>query len=70
MDLYPPEVFEVIRTLRPSRRGELEITDVNQHYVHQDRLGYTPLSGYWTDAGTLESLALANQLVGEAAPVF
>src|SRR2546421_608844 len=57
--LYPPDVFEVIRTLRPSKRGELEITDVNNHYLKENRLGYTPLEGYWTDAGTFESLAHA-----------
>lgn len=63
--VYPPDVFDIIKTLKPSRRGELEITDVNQHYVRQQRLGYTVLQGYWTDAGTLESLAHANQLVRE-----
>ena len=68
--LYPPDVFDVIRTLRPSARGELEITDVNRHYLEQGRLGYTVLPGYWTDAGTLESLALANQLVRENPPQF
>jgi glucose-1-phosphate thymidylyltransferase len=68
--LYPPDVFEVIRTLRPSKRGELEITDVNNHYLKQSRLAYTPLEGYWTDAGTFESLAHANQLVWETAPIF
>ena len=68
--LYPPDVFEVIKTLKPSRRGELEITDVNQHYLKQGRLGYSFLEGYWTDAGTLESLAVANQLVHEAPPQF
>lgn len=68
--VYPPDVFEVIRTLRPSARGELEITDVNRHYLEQGRLGYTTLPGYWTDAGTLESLAVANQLVREAPPQF
>src|SRR5262249_25039896 len=52
--VYPPDVFEVIRTLKPSRRGELEITDVNKYYLEQGRLGYTVLQGYWTDAGTLE----------------
>jgi glucose-1-phosphate thymidylyltransferase len=68
--LYPPDVFEVIKTLRPSARGELEITDVNRHYLGQGRLGYSVLGGYWTDAGTLESLALANQLVRENPPQF
>jgi glucose-1-phosphate thymidylyltransferase len=68
--VYPPDVFEVIRTLRPSRRGELEITDVNRHYLEQGRLGYSVLHGYWTDAGTLDSLAVANQLVREAPPNY
>jgi glucose-1-phosphate thymidylyltransferase len=68
--IYPPDVFEVVTTLKPSRRGELEITDVNQHYLKQGRLGYSMLNGYWTDAGTPDSLALANQLVREEPPVF
>jgi glucose-1-phosphate thymidylyltransferase len=68
--LYPADVFEVVKTLRPSRRGELEITDVNKHYLENGRLGYTVLPGYWTDAGTLESLAVANQLVHQTPPQF
>jgi glucose-1-phosphate thymidylyltransferase len=68
--LYPPDVFEIIKGLKPSRRGELEITDVNRHYLGLGRLGYSLLPGYWTDAGTLESLAVANQLVMEAPPQF
>jgi glucose-1-phosphate thymidylyltransferase len=68
--LYPPDVFDVIKHLRPSRRGELEITDVNQHYVKEGRLGYSMLEGYWTDAGTFDSLAVANQLVRDAPPLF
>jgi glucose-1-phosphate thymidylyltransferase len=68
--LYPPEVFEVIGRLQPSSRGELEITDVNNHFLRQGRLGYTVLNGYWTDAGTLASLALANRLVSETPPVL
>jgi glucose-1-phosphate thymidylyltransferase len=68
--LYPPDVFDVIKQLRPSRRGELEITDVNQHYLKEGRLGYSFLSGYWTDAGTPDSLALANELVRETPPHF
>jgi glucose-1-phosphate thymidylyltransferase len=68
--LYPPDVFDVIRTLRPSARGELEITDVNRHYLDEGRLGYSKLAGYWTDAGTLDSLAMANQLVHEQPPQF
>ena len=68
--VYPPDVFEVIKTLKPSRRGELEITDVNRHYLEQGRLNHSLLKGYWTDAGTLESLAHANQLVNEQMPLF
>jgi glucose-1-phosphate thymidylyltransferase len=68
--IYPADVFEVIRTLKPSARGELEITDVNSYYLRQGRLGYTILEGYWTDAGTLDSLAYANQLVREQPPLF
>jgi glucose-1-phosphate thymidylyltransferase len=68
--LYPADVFDVIKHLKPSRRGELEITDVNQYYLKQGRLGYSFLGGYWTDAGTLESLAVANQLVRESPPRF
>lgn len=68
--VYPPDVFEVIKTLRPSRRGELEITDVNRHYLEHNRLGYSLLKGYWTDAGTPDSLALANNLVRENPPLF
>jgi glucose-1-phosphate thymidylyltransferase len=68
--LYPPDVFGFIKTLKPSRRNELEITDVNNHYLKQGRLCYSMLRGYWTDAGTLESLATANQLVHAEPPVF
>jgi glucose-1-phosphate thymidylyltransferase len=68
--VYPTDVFEVIKTLKPSRRGELEITDVNRHYLEKGRLGYTILSGYWTDAGTPDSLLLANELVQKNMPIF
>lgn len=68
--LYPPDVFDIVKTLKPSGRGELEITDVNNAFLKQQRLRHGELRGYWTDAGTLESLAVANQLVHESAPVF
>lgn len=68
--VYPADVFHVIKTLKPSRRGELEITDVNRHYLEQGRLGWSPLDGYWTDAGTPESLLQANQLVRENPPKY
>jgi len=48
---YPPDVFEVIARLRPSARGELEITDVNRHYASAGRLAATEVSGWWEDAG-------------------
>jgi glucose-1-phosphate thymidylyltransferase len=67
---YPSDVFGIIQTLTPSARGELEITDVNQAFLKQRRLGHSFLHGYWTDAGTLESLALANRLVDETPPLF
>lgn len=62
--MYGPEVFEIVRTLRPSGRGELEISDVNQNYVERGTLSYSLFSGWWSDAGTFESLAHANGLVG------
>jgi glucose-1-phosphate thymidylyltransferase len=60
---YDAQVFEAIRTLKPSSRGELEITDVNNWYIRQGRLRYAVLDGWWTDAGTFESLFRASQLV-------
>jgi glucose-1-phosphate thymidylyltransferase len=68
--VYPPGVFELIRGLRPSRRGEFEITDVNRRYLEQGRLLHCLLDGYWTDAGTLESLQLANELVRSRPPQY
>jgi glucose-1-phosphate thymidylyltransferase len=61
--LYDPEVFQIIRTLKPSDRGELEITDVNNHYIRQGTMTWDRLDGWWTDAGTFDSLLRANQLV-------
>lgn len=60
--MYESGVFDVIRSLRPSSRGELEITDVNKHYLASGTLRYDELPGWWTDAGTMESLRLANEL--------
>ena len=68
--VYPPDVFGLIKSLKPSRRGELEITDVNNHYLAQGRLGCFTLEGYWTDAGTLDSLDYANELVRKDPPRF
>jgi len=60
---YDGQVFDIIRTLKPSARGELEITDVNNHYLRAGTLHCDRLQGWWTDAGTFESLASANELV-------
>jgi glucose-1-phosphate thymidylyltransferase len=68
--VYPHDVFSVIKELKPSRRGELEITDVNRHYLDNGRLGCSMLGGYWTDAGTPDSLVLANQLVHDEPPRY
>jgi len=60
--MYDADVFSIIRTLKPSARGELEITDVNNAYIHAGTLTYDILRGWWTDAGTHESLIRANEL--------
>jgi glucose-1-phosphate thymidylyltransferase len=60
--MYDSRVFDIIRTLRPSARGELEITDVNNTYVSWNELTYDILEGWWTDAGTHESYHRANEL--------
>jgi len=60
---YDHDVFDIIKGLTPSRRGELEITDVNNIYIERDQMIYDILDGWWTDAGTFESLLLANNLV-------
>jgi glucose-1-phosphate thymidylyltransferase len=63
--LYDATVFQKIRCLKPSGRGELEITDVNNFYLEEGSLTYEILEGWWTDAGTFESLLRANNLVAE-----
>lgn len=63
--LYDSSVFQKIRRLKPSGRGELEITDVNNFYVGEGTLTYEVLQGWWTDAGTFESLLRANNLVAQ-----
>ena len=60
---YDSQVFDIIRTLKPSARGELEITDVNNYYLRAGTLQCDRLTGWWTDAGTFDSLAAANELV-------
>ena len=63
--LYDNTVFQKIHRLKPSGRGELEITDVNNFYIEEGKLTYEVLDGWWTDAGTFESLLRANNLVAE-----
>jgi glucose-1-phosphate thymidylyltransferase len=60
--MYDADVFEYIRTLKPSGRGELEITDVNNHYIRAEMMTYSILQGWWTDAGTPDSYRIANEL--------
>ena len=62
--MYDDRVFEIIKTLKPSGRGELEITDVNNAYVREGTLTSDKFTGWWTDAGTFDSLNHANNLVG------
>ncbi|MDB4349464.1 sugar phosphate nucleotidyltransferase [Omnitrophica bacterium] len=63
--MYDSQVFDIIKTLKPSGRGELEITDVNNTYLKRGQLCYDILDGWWTDAGTFNSLLKANNLVAE-----
>ena len=65
---YDSTVFEIIRTLKPSGRGELEITDVNNAYIDKGQLGYDVLEDWWSDAGTFESLNNVNELVVKEPP--
>jgi len=65
--MYDSEVFKIIKTLKPSRRGELEITDVNNEYLKRDEMTYSVLNGWWTDSGTFDSLLRANELVAKKA---
>ena len=65
---YDASVFEIIRTLRPSGRGELEITDVNNAYIAKKQLAYDVLEGWWSDAGTFESLNRVSELVVKEPP--
>jgi len=63
--LYDNTVFDIIKTLKPSDRGELEITDVNNAYIAKSEMTWDILDGWWTDAGTFESLLRASQLVAQ-----
>lgn len=62
---YDSRVFDIIKTLEPSDRNELEITDVNNDYIKRGAMTWNELEGWWTDAGTFESLLHATNLVAE-----
>src|SRR5690606_24956208 len=63
---YDSTVFDVIKNLVPSARGELEITDVNNHYIDRGEMTWGKLDGWWTDAGTFDSLLRATNLVAKS----
>jgi glucose-1-phosphate thymidylyltransferase len=63
--MYDGRVFDIVKTLKPSGRGELEITDVNNAYIETGEMTWDMLEGWWTDAGTFESLARATALVSQ-----
>jgi glucose-1-phosphate thymidylyltransferase len=63
--MYDYRVFEFIRSLQPSQRGELEITDVNNFYIREGKMQWDVLNGWWSDAGTFESLQSAGNLVAK-----
>ncbi|HKG22512.1 MAG TPA: sugar phosphate nucleotidyltransferase, partial [Blastocatellia bacterium] len=63
--MYDNKVFDIIKTLVPSGRGELEITDVNNAYIESGEMSWNLIDGWWTDAGTFDSLLRASALVAE-----
>ena len=65
--MYDGQVFDVIKTLKPSQRGELEITDVNNFYINQKTASFEVVKGFWSDAGTFDSLLRASNLVAKKA---
>jgi glucose-1-phosphate thymidylyltransferase len=67
---YDGQVFDIIRHQKPSGRGEMEITDVNNAYIEKGQLSFGTFQGWWSDAGTFPSLALANDLASRVEPPF
>ena len=63
--MYDHRVFDFIKMLKPSERGELEITDVNNFYIREGKIGWDLLEGWWTDAGTFDSLQYAGGMVAK-----
>jgi glucose-1-phosphate thymidylyltransferase len=64
--IYDAGVFDIIRTLKPSQRGELEITDVNNDYIRREAMTFSRLHGFWSDAGTFDSLLRAGMIVQQS----
>jgi glucose-1-phosphate thymidylyltransferase len=64
--IYDAGVFDVINNLKPSQRGELEITDVNNDYIHRGAMTFSRLHGFWSDAGTFDSLLRAGMIVQQS----
>jgi glucose-1-phosphate thymidylyltransferase len=64
--MYDSTVFDKVRSLVPSARGELEITDVNNAYIAEGKMAFSHLEGWWTDAGTFDSLLRAGHLVAQS----
>lgn len=65
--IYDSRVFDIVRNMKPSQRKELEITDVNNEYIRMGEMTYSVFDGYWSDAGTFESLFRASELVKDEA---
>jgi len=65
---YDAAAFDIIKTLKPSARGELEVTDINNAYISKGQMEYDILDGWWSDAGTFESLSFVNELVNKEPP--
>jgi glucose-1-phosphate thymidylyltransferase len=63
--MYDHSVFDFIKKLKPSQRGELEITDVNNYYIREEKMQWDVLDGWWSDAGTFESLQYAGNMVAK-----
>lgn len=64
--MYDSQVFDIIKTLKPSGRGEMEITDVNNAYIRKGQMAYSMLNGWWSDCGTFDSLQKASALVARS----
>jgi glucose-1-phosphate thymidylyltransferase len=64
--IYDSGVFDIIRDLKPSQRGELEITDVNNEYIRRGEMTFSCLGGFWSDAGTFDSLLRAGMIVQQS----